>query len=133
MPEQLTVAEFREMFPEFSEENFPDDIVTARLDLANHFFSESRYGDMRPHAMGLYAAHYLVLAKRDGATDGSSFTGTGSGGTGIIASKSVDGASVSYDVSSGAEEGAGSWNLTRYGRELWQLIRLYGAGMMFVI
>ena len=50
------------------------------------------------------------------------------GGTGIVSSKSVDGASVSFDTSTGAEQGAGFWNQTAYGREYWQLIQMMGAG-----
>lgn len=74
--------------------------------------------------MGLYTAHYLTFAKS--AAGGGN--GGDNSGLGQVSSMSVDGASVSYDTSSSSEEGAGSWNLTAYGRELWQLIQLFGAG-----
>lgn len=79
---------------------------------------------IRAHVMGLYTAHYLTFAKS--AAGGGN--GGDNSGLGQVSSMSVDGASVSYDTSSSSEEGAGSWNLTAYGRELWQLIQLFGAG-----
>jgi hypothetical protein len=45
-----------------------------------------------------------------------------------VASKSVDGASISYDNATTAQEGAGFWNASIYGRELYQLMQLFGAG-----
>lgn len=73
--------------------------------------------------MGLYAAHYLT------AYGSTASGGNGNGGMlGVVASKSVDGASVSYDTSTGTEEGAGFWNMTAYGRELYQLMQIFGAG-----
>ena len=128
MPTALTPDEFRTLFPEFDAEQFPDARLSIRLDAANHFFASDRWGELRTYAMGLYAAHFLSIA---GGTGGGA--GSTTAGTGIVASKSVDGASVSYDNSTASEQGAGFWNASRYGRELYQLIRLYGAGMAFVL
>ena len=124
MPTALTPDEFRALFPEFDAEQFPDARLSIRLEAANHFFASDRWGELRKYAMGLYAAHFLSIAGGAGST---------TAGTGIVASKSVDGASVSYDNSTASEQGAGFWNASRYGRELYQLIRLYGAGMAFVL
>lgn len=121
----LTLEEFRKFFPEIDSDSYPDIAVKARLALAAKFFSEESWPDpeIRAHVMGLYTAHYLKL---QGSADGGN--GGDNSGLGQVSSMSVDGASVSYDTSSSSEEGAGSWNLTAYGRELWQLIQLFGAG-----
>lgn len=120
----MTVEAFRETFPEFTADKYPDAAVKIRLLLADKFFAVDRFDDaqVRAHVVGLYAAHYL-------AAYGSSASGcTGAGTMGVVSSKSVDGASVSYDTSTGTEEGAGFWNITLYGRELYQLMRIFGAG-----
>lgn len=124
--ELLTLDEFRQLFPEFKSDAYPDTAVKARLALAAKFFSEKTWPDpqIRHHVIGLYAAHFLKLS-------GSAAEGGNGGDNSALAqvsSMSVDGASVSYDTSGSAEEGAGTWNLTAYGRELWQLIQVFGAG-----
>lgn len=124
-PMPLTVEAFRETFPELTADKYPDSAVKIRLALANKFFAADRFDDeqVREHVMGLYAAHYLT------AHGSSASGGNGASGTlGVVSSKSVDGASVSYDTSTGTEEGAGFWNLTLYGRELYQLMQIFGAG-----
>lgn len=120
-PQALKV--FRETFPEITEDKYPDAAVRIRLSLADKFFAVDRFEDaeVRAHVMGLYAAHYLTAY-------GSTASGGNGGTLGVVASKSVDGASVSYDTSTGTEEGAGFWNMTAYGRELYQLMQIFGAG-----
>lgn len=123
----ISVADFREAFPEFTEEMFPTTAVEMRLDLASEFFSEEVWTSprIRDHAIGLYVAHYLT-AYGSKAVGG---IGTGSGtGAGLVSSKSVDGASISYDTSTATESNAGFWNSSIYGRELWVLMRVFGGG-----
>ena len=122
MADQLTVEQFFAECPEFDSSDFPVSSIEARLSAANHFFKESLWGTMRPHAMALYAAHFLSLQ----------YGKNNAGGVGIVTSKSVDGASVSYDAATGSEEGAGAWNLTQYGRELFQLTRIYGMAVWVI-
>ena len=124
--ELLTLDEFRQLFPEFKADVYPDTAVKARLVLAANFFSEETWPDpeIRNHVIGLYAAHFLKLA--GSAADGGN--GGDNSALAQVSSMSVDGASVSYDTSGSAEEGAGTWNLSAYGRELWQLIQVFGAG-----
>lgn len=124
-PMPLTLEDFREIYPELTEDKYSDAAVRIRLSLADKFFAVDRFedADVRAHVMGLYAAHYLT------AYGPAASGGIGSGGTlGVVSSKSVDGASVSYDTSTGTEEGAGFWNLTLYGRELYRLMQIFGAG-----
>lgn len=122
----LPLSDFRQAFPEINEDEYPDGVVLIRLKLADKFFSPRLWQDseVRKHVMGLYAAHYLTVVGKAAAG------GSGQGGAqlGVVSSKSVDGASVSYDTTTASENGAGFWNATAYGRELWQLLRVFGAG-----
>lgn len=113
----LEPNEFRSRFPTFRPDQFPDSAVMLRLKLAAKFFEGWKDDEVREHAMCLYTAHYLTANKS-----------VGSSGLGIVSGKSVDGASVSYDTGTASEQGAGFWNLTSYGRELYQLMRIFGAG-----
>lgn len=123
----MTVWQFRELYPSFTEALYPDFAVETRLSLGEEFLSEKvwRKVSVRTHAVGLYTAHYL--AAYGSASAGGSSKSEGSG-MGVVSSKSVDGASISYDTGSTVEQGAGFWNSTPYGRELWQLMRVFGAG-----
>ena len=123
----MTVLQFRGLFPAFSESLYPDFAVETRLALGEAFLSEKVWKPqaVRVHAVGLYTAHYL--AAYGSASAGGSGKSEGSG-MGVVSSKSVDGASISYDTGSTVEQGAGFWNSTPYGRELWQLMRVFGAG-----
>lgn len=130
--EPLSIEQFRAQFPEFTEETFPDTLVSPQLTAANLFFSTTVYSeDLRAYAMGLLVAHRLTLAARDGVTANGTASGFGSA-TGIVSSKSVDGASVSYDNATGSEADAGQFNLTRYGRDLWLLIKMLGMRPAYV-
>ena len=124
---RLTIEQFRLVFPAFTEDLYPDEAVNFRLILADKFFSEELWidSDVRDHAMGLFTAHYLsAYGSKDAGGSGSG----GGSGMGTVTSKSVDGASISYDTTSGAWQDAGFWNTTPYGRELWYLMSIFGAG-----
>lgn len=130
MSTQMTVKRFRETFPVFTSDLYPDAVVEMRLSLADRFFSPAVWQPevVREHAMSLYVAHYLA-AYGSKASGGSGCGSAGQAmGMGVVTSKSVDGASVSYDVNVGAEAGAGFWNSTPWGRELYGLMRVFGAG-----
>lgn len=114
----LEPSEFRSRFPTFRPDQFPDSAVMLRLKLAAKFFEGWKDDEVREHAMCLYVAHYL-------SAHGSS---SSAGVMGVVSGKSVDGASVSYDTATTSEQGAGFWNSTTYGRELYQLMRIFGAG-----
>jgi len=120
----LPIASFRAAFPAFTADEYPDSQVLIRLTLADQIFSETLWGEIRNHAMGLYTAHYL-MAYGSKAVGGS---GTGGSINGVVSSKSVDGASVSFDTGNALWANAGFWNTTPYGRELYQLMQVFGAG-----
>lgn len=124
----LTLDGFRKRFPSFDADTYPDTAIAVRLQLAGAFFKRAHWPnhDVRAHVMGLYVAHYLT-AQGSRAAGGDGAEGAS---LGVISSKSVDGASVSYDTGIAAESGAGFWNATPYGRELYQLLRVFGAGAL---
>mgnify|MGYP005850182411 FL=1 len=128
MSHKLTYESFIEAFPEFSDDvAWPVTRVQSRIDLSNCFVRvrDDLCDSAANHIKGLYVAHYLAA---QGPSSESGKLVQSAGGTGIVSSKSVDGASVSFDTSTGAEQGAGFWNVTVYGREYWQLIQMMGAG-----
>lgn len=119
----VTLAEFRAAYPQFTDDEYPTQQVEMRLTLADKFISASVFCDevIRNHAICLYVAHYLTAS-------GANLVGGKEASLGVVSSKSVDGASVSYDTGSSTEMNAGFWNATSYGRELFQLLRVMGAG-----
>ncbi|ANF79326.1 DUF4054 domain-containing protein [Salmonella enterica] len=123
-----TVAQFRQTFPQFTDETtYPDPAIQMRLNLADVLMSESRFGpDVFPYVVCLFVAHYLALS----AADNRSAATGGAGGvnTGIMTAKSVDKVSASYDASSTLNPDAGFWNNTRYGSEFWEYLMIFGAG-----
>ncbi len=118
----MDAATFRAIFPEFGDvAAFPDAQVSFWLSSAANRLPELRWGGLWAQGVALLAAHYLSLARRRLAA------GAG-GGWGVVSSKSVGGVSVAYDNSLGSLEGAGSFNLSPYGVEFWQLAEIVGMG-----
>lgn len=123
----VTASSFREHFTAFaSETDFPTPLVEYWLAIAVKLVNADRWGDLTDMGVELFAAHNLVLDRRaneEGAAGGSPGMSTG-----VASSKSVDKVSVSYDTSTGVEEGAGHWNLTIYGTRFVRFSRMMGAG-----
>lgn len=124
----LSVEQFRETFgAAFSDRaRYPDAAVSMYLQLAGNTLSSDTWGDWWAPGAAWFAAHFLTLDQQDEATAAK---GQAPGmRPGMIASKSVGPASVSYDTSSGVEADAGHWNLTTYGRRFIRTARLVGMG-----
>src|SRR5215831_17482671 len=110
-PPPLDPTTFRAMVPAFADVgSYPDATIQLWLDLAP--VDPCLWGQWYQLGQGLWAAHELAKFGPAGASAGNP---TGLGGP--IASKSVGPVSVSYDTGIGAEEGAGQYNLTMYGRQ----------------
>ena len=115
-----TVSDFRRDFPQFADTTkYPDAVIEFRLNLA-------AMGNMFPYLAELFVAHYMVLNAAD--TAAGALGGAGGATSGVVASKSVDKVSVSYDNSTTLNADAGFWNFSRYGAEFWQLLMLFGYG-----
>lgn len=122
-----TVNGFRLAFPAFaSVQNYPDSVVQMQLDLSLLRMNAERWGNLLDYGSYLFTAHHLSI-RRSEALAAAAGGAPGQGG-GLLTSKSVDGVSMSYDVSTTANEGAGYWNQTSFGREFWQLARTMGIG-----
>lgn len=122
-----TVSDFRRDFPQFSDDTkYPDAVIEFRLNLADMLIDGSAMGNMFPYLAELFVAHYMVLNAADKAA--GALDGAGGATSGVVASKSVDKVSVSYDNSATLNADAGFWNFSRYGAEFWQLLMLFGYG-----
>lgn len=118
-------SRFREQFPELS--GATDAQIAFWLDLAAKRLNEKVWADLHDEGCLLFTAHHLarlgVTAESGGAYDGEAVDAQGA----MVASKSVEKVSISYDNSSGAIADAGEWNSTRYGRQFYELMMIVGA------
>ena len=101
-------------------------LVAVLIGKSEKVISEKIFGDLTDHARRLFVAHNLTLQAQNVST--SSAGGMPGFNGGITASKSVGSASISYDTGSSAEDGGGSYNLTIYGKQLYRLMKTFGAG-----
>lgn len=127
----LTVQGFREAFPQFAEDLFPDGRVQFYLTLAGKSMSVERWDDLLPEGMGLFTAHHLTLEREASkAKDGTGGINAAAGPV-IGASKTVGGVSKSESRAGTAASGdpaAGEYNLTWYGQKYWGMRQLVGIG-----
>ena len=121
----VDIATFRAVFPEFGDAaKYPDVQVQYYLDFAVQSLRPEAWRNLLERGTGLFVAHYLAMS----AVSGSGAI-PGRGQLGIVASKSVGPASISYDNSAiSAQADAGHWALTSYGLMYWELMRMVGTG-----
>lgn len=123
----VTAAIFRADFPEFANTTtFPDASVNFWISLAGKMMSAERWADLLDTGTELFVAHNIALQAKDAKAAAAG--GVGGATSGVVASKSVDKVSVSYDTGSATIAGGGAWNLTAYGVRYLQLARMVGAG-----
>lgn len=131
---EYTVNDFYAFYPQFKDQ-VPENVVEAFVNLASANINIKRWNKSWQFGMALFIAHFLTLYVKTSGTVDAPQTNLASGNVrGIQTSKSVDGVSVSYDVSSVLTEldGWGSYKLTEYGIQLLTLARLLGKGNMYV-
>ena len=121
----MDIATFRAVFPEFVDAaKYPDVQVQYYLDFAVQSLRPEAWRNLLERGTGLFVAHYLAMSAVSRAG-----TVPGRGQLGIVASKSVGPASISYDNSAiSAQADAGHWALTSYGLMYWELMRMVGTG-----
>ena len=113
----MDVPKFLAIFPEFSDlDLYPEEKITFWLDYSTHFVNTARFKQLTDTAIALVCAHQLTLANMNGRVQGN------------VTGSSVDSVSESYDLSAIQKERSGHWNLTMYGLQYIQLVKLYGAG-----
>jgi hypothetical protein len=112
--------------PAFIDPNkYPDSVID--------FWIAQAAGRMRPEVWGerldegtmYFVAHHIAMTARNGRSGAGSTSG-------LVASKSVGGASISYDNSAVVSVDAGTFNLTGWGQQYWQLVQLVGMGVVQV-
>jgi hypothetical protein len=127
----ISVAQFRADYPEFSSTtNFPSSGIQYWLNVAYELLNASRWGAQLDLGAELYVAHNIALEAR--AQKEALSGGIPGQQSGTVSSKSVDKVSVGYDTNAASEEGGGHWNLTIYGTRLYRLIKLMGAGPVYL-
>lgn len=128
----LTVAQFRELLPEFADTSkYSNTTLQLWLGIAANMLDVNRWADYYNIGISYFVAHKITTslisqrAAQSGGIPGSQ--------AGAISSKSVGGLSVSFDSSSTAVSGAGNWNMTSYGREFYSLAMMIGMGPIQVM
>lgn len=116
----MTIAEFRAYFPEFTEALYPDAQIQRALDIALLTTSEVVLGSNYELGLKYLVAHFVTLNSKQ-------FSGNGSN-TQTIASKSVDGVSLSYVDGMPNDALNGMLNSTSYGQMYNRLTLGFGAG-----
>jgi Protein of unknown function (DUF4054) len=121
------VGKFRAGFREFDDVvKYPDAQVDFWSSLGALLLKECVWGDTWQYAMSLYVAHQITLASRNELT--AALGGTPGTFNGPMNTKTVGGATAGYDSQAVTELGGGFWNLTNYGKQLYHLIKVFGAG-----
>ena len=118
----MDIPRLRALLPEFADAiKYPDANIQAWLDIASIRLDGQLWGNRLDEGLLYSTAHSVKLAALNARPGGNSAGG-------VVASKSVGPASVSYDNSLSKIEGAGDYNLTSYGRQFWMLCQMVGAG-----
>jgi hypothetical protein len=121
------IASFRAAFPEFNDVGmYPDAMITFWAALATAMIRPCVWKTLTNTGIQLYVAHEITLAAQNNNIAGNG--GVPGGTSGPISSKAIGGASVSYDTQQTAEAGAGYWNLSTYGKQLYDFMQIFGAG-----
>ncbi|WP_066922895.1 DUF4054 domain-containing protein [Methylobacterium sp. CCH5-D2] len=116
---------FRALFTEFGDAAiYPDAAIDFWLKQASLQLDPGRWAELLDQGLALYTAHKLV----SGRASAKAAAKGGAASVGVVASKSIDKLSVSYDTGAGTIAGAGNWNTTPYGVQFYQLMRMFGAG-----
>lgn len=121
------IALFRTNFPEFADEvAYPTPMVAMWAELAEMQVRPCIWKRAWMMGVSLYIAHEITLEAQNRKAAASGGVPGVSGG--IANNKTVGSVSVGYDTTSTAEEKAGWWNLTNYGKQFYRLSQIFGAG-----
>ena len=118
----MDVGTFRTILPAFADPGlYSGSAISYWMGVGMARFNPLVWGNNLNEGLLYFIAHNLAIATIAGKAGALN-------GTGIVASKSVGPASISYDNNIGMIDGAGAYNLTIYGRLFYQLSQLVGAG-----
>jgi hypothetical protein len=118
---------FRADLSEFADlATYTDSTLNYWLTVAQMLNNPCVWGTLLPTGIELLAAHYMVQeAQALKIANAGGIPGIQSG---MVQSKAVWQANISYAVQGALEDGAGSYNATIYGQRWWHLAQLVGAG-----
>lgn len=117
---------FRSSFPQFTDSaKYPGAMLELWRNWAVAQVNADRWGELTDQAVMLVMAHFITMEGRAGVVGAS-------GSPGVLTSKSAQGVSASYDMSSVTEKDAGHWNSTVYGTRYYRMARMIGAGPLQV-
>lgn len=125
--ETFDIGLFRTKFPEFSNVDvYPTSTIEAWAEIGCLLISCRVWKRAWFRGMALYIAHQITIeAQNVKLAANGGVPGTFGG---VANSKAVGSASVGYDSASTSVEGAGFYNLTNYGKQFYQLVKVFGAG-----
>ena len=123
---------FRNQFPEFRDSSiWTDEALELWIQIANASLDTNRWRQYYRMGVSLFVAHMLALGKMSelqvqrGGVPGMNM--------GLVASKSVNGVSISYNNSLAVMQGGGHWNLTSYGLRFLYFAQMVGSGPVQII
>lgn len=106
-------------------QKYPDAQVLFYITFAYTMMNAARWGSLLDYGATLFTAHWLALAAlaASGGTNGVPGTAVG-----IVTGGTVDKVSYTKDVEALMDKNAGHWNMTIYGLQYWDLVKMVGAG-----
>lgn len=125
----ISESDFRQAFPVFADKDvYPTAQFNFWLNFSKKMLNECRWADLYDEGQMLFVAHYLVLYAREAEATSNGDSANAGQVQGVETSKSVDKVSMSFDVSKITLDDAGHWNMTTYGIQFYQLLRMVGMG-----
>lgn len=137
----FTADNFKAIYPQFWDIDgaplVPQAVLDMYIGFANSIVNIARYHESWEICLCLVIAHFLILYMRTVSPnpDGGAAAVIKSAETkGLVASKSVDGVSVSYDYSTAIADldGWADWKTTEFGIQFLTLAKVYNLGGMRV-
>ena len=131
-----TPADFIYIYPQFTSNVIPKDIVQMYIELADSCIKSARWRKSWKIAMGLFVAHWCTLWLKTSVSASSDKDVIAEAGQvqGIITSESVAGVSYSVDIGAALNDlkDYAGWKTTEYGVQLATLAKIYGKGAMLI-
>ena len=119
----ISIEGFREAFPQFDEDTYPDARVQFWLNLAMKLLNKRRWGNLYVEGVYLFTAHKLTVERQALENDGIAAAGA------IVAeTQSIGDISFSQRFDAASSSKIGEMESTIYGLQYLDLARIVGAG-----
>ena len=120
----ISVEGFRDAFPQFDIDTYPDVRVQFWMRLAQKLLNKKRWGNLLEEGLYLFMAHNLTVENQ------IVNAGTGGGSIGAVTSESqsIGDTSFSQGYDTSAYSKDGQMAATVYGQQYLDLVRIVGAG-----